>query len=477
VDTPDDAETPAVRPYPHAGRLVAVLAVAGLGSSFVFTSIIPIQTHLPELFDSARDHTAWAVTATLLVAAVLTPISGRVADMVGKRRVALALLTLLAVGSIICTCASELWVLIVGRGMQGAATGIIPVGIAILRDTLPPRRLDTSIGLISATLGVGGAIGLPISAIVNQLAGWRWTFGATAVFAVVVTALVAAVVPESPRRTGGRFDVVGAAGLAFVTSALLIILSYGSVWGWASPTTVIVAGTTVVVLVTWIRHELRRPDPLLDLRLAGSRPVLMTNLTSFAVGFALFASNIVYPQQLELAPRAGGFGLSLIQASLVMMPPGLIMLVLTPVTGALAWRFGPRLPLVIGTTFLVAAYGYGLLFSSEIWQIVVTNALIGVGVGFGYAAMPSLIVRAVPARAAGASNGLNTLFRSLGTSVASASIGGILASLSRDVSGIPTPTPDAFHLAIMMGLVASTVALALAATIPRPGRARSFEPE
>jgi MFS family permease len=444
--------------------------MAGLSSSFVFTAIIPIQTHLPELFSATRSQTAWAVTATLLVAAVLTPISGRVADMVGKRRVALTLLTLLGIGSIVAACATELWMLIAGRALQGAATGIIPVGIAILRDTVPSRRLDTAIGLMSATLGIGGAIGLPISAIVNQIAGWRWTFGATAVFAAVVATLVATVVPASAQRSGGRFDVLGAIGLACVTTGLLILLSNGATWGWASLPTLLIAGAAFVVLLVWARHELRTKDPLLDLHLARSRAVLTTNLTAFAVGFALFASNIVYPQQLELPESVGGFGLSLIVASMVMMPPGLIMLVLAPVAGRLSGRFGPRVPLVIGTAFLVAAYGHGLVFSSGIWQIVVTNVLIGIGVGFGYAAIPSLIVRAVPAHAAGASNGLNTLFRSLGTSVASASIGAVLAALSREVAGSAVPTPEAFHAAILMGFVASVVALALALAIPRAQR-------
>jgi predicted MFS family arabinose efflux permease len=453
--------------HPHDGRVIAVLATAGLGSSFVFTAIIPIQAHLPELFAAEREQTAWAVTITLLVAAVLTPISGRVADMVGKRRVALALLSLLALGSLVSAGATELWMLIVGRGMQGAATGVIPVGIAILRDTLPPHRLDTSIALMSASLGIGGALGLPISAIVNQFVGWRWTFGATAAFAVAVAASFVAVVPESTRRSGGRFDFPGAAGLAFITTALLLLLSSGATWGWDSPTSLLTAATTVIVLVLWVRHESRTRDPLLDMRLARSRPVLMTNLTSFAVGFALFTSNIVFPQQLELPPSAGGFGLSLVGASVVMMPPGVIMLALAPVAGRLSRRFGPRLPLLLGATFLTAAYAHALIFPGQIWQIVVTNALIGVGVGFGYAAIPSLIARAVPDHAAGASNGLNTLFRSLGTSAAAASTGAVLAGMSHTVGSTTLPTASAFHLALLMGLIASAVALGLAVLVPR----------
>ncbi|MFI6309601.1 MFS transporter [Nocardia fusca] len=119
MDEPFNARQPDHH-HPHPGRVVAVLAVAGLGSSFVFTAIIPIQAHLPDLFASGREQTAWAVTATLLVAAVLTPISGRLADMIGKRRVALALLALLALGSVVSAGAQELWMLVLGRGLQGA---------------------------------------------------------------------------------------------------------------------------------------------------------------------------------------------------------------------------------------------------------------------------------------------------------------------------------------------------------------------
>jgi MFS family permease len=390
--------------------------------------------------------------------------------MVGKRRVALTLLAILAVGSLVAAVAQDLWMLILGRALQGASTGIIPVGIAILRDTVPARRLDNSIALVSATLGVGGAIGLPISATVNQLAGWRWTFAATVVFALVVAVLILAVVPADSRRGGGTFDVLGALGLASVTTAFLLLLSYGGTWGWGSTTTLLILAATIVVLVAGAWHEFRTPHPLLDLRLATRRTVLMTNATSFAVGFTLFASNIVYPQMLELPPSAGGFGLSLIGASLVMMPPGAIMLALAPIAGSLSARFGPRVPLLIGAAFLTVAYTFGLLYASQVWQIVVTNVLIGVGVGFGYAAIPALIMRAVPHHASGASNGLNTLFRSLGTSVASASIGAVLATMSRPVDGTVVPTPDAFRVAILLGLIASVVALALATAIPRPTR-------
>ncbi|KEP72725.1 MFS transporter permease, partial [Microbacterium sp. SUBG005] len=144
-----------------------------------------------------------------------------------------------------------------------------------------------------------------------------------------------------------------------------------------------------------------------DLRVAARRPVLLTNLASIAMGFALFTSNVAYPQMLELPVATGvGLGLSLLAASLVVMPSGLVMMVLSPISGTLARTIGPRVLLVAGAISLIVAYGFSLIFSTEVWHFVVANILIGFGIGFGYAAMPMLIMRAVPTRETGASNGL-----------------------------------------------------------------------
>ena len=170
------------------------------------------------------------------------------------------------------------------------------------------------------------------------------------------------------------------------------------------------------MLLLWGWFELRIDEPLLDLRVAARPAVLLTNIASMAMGFSLFASNVVYPQMLELPVATGaGFGLSLLAASLIVMPSGLVMMVLSPVAGRIASRTGPKLLLLLGAISLIAAYGFTLLFSSEVWHILVANILIGAGIGFGYASMPMLIMRSVPQSETGASNGLNALFRSLGT--------------------------------------------------------------
>jgi len=450
---------------PRQGAIVAVLAMAGLASSFMFTLVVPIQTRLPELLHADRDDTAWVVTATLLAAAVVTPIAGRLGDMYGKRRLVLVLLATLVFGSVIAALSTGLIWLIVGRALQGAVTGVIPLGISILRDVLHEDRVDPSIALISATLGVGGALGLPISALVTENADWHALFWTAAVLGAIVFALVLAVVPVSVLRTAGRFDYVGAVGLAVGLLGILLAISRGDAWGWTSPATLGCGLGGLVVLLVWGWYELRVAEPLLDLRVAARRPVLLTNIASVAIGFSLFSSNVSYPQLLEL-PAPTGFGLSLLAASLVIMPSGLVMMVLSPFSGRLAGSVGPRRLLILGAIALIAAYGFSLFLASEVWHILIANLLIGVGIGFGYAAMPMLIMRSVPQSETGASNGLNALFRSLGTSSAAAVIGAVLASLSTVQDGRAVPTASAFQMSFWLGLGAAVVALVVAAFIP-----------
>jgi len=462
---------------PRQGVIVAVLAIAGMSSSFMFTLVVPIQAKLPELLDASRDDTAWVVTATLLAAAVITPISGRLGDMYGKRRIVLVLLALLVLGSIIAAVSTGIVGVIVGRALQGAVTGVVPLGISILRDVLHENRVDSAIALISATLGVGGALGLPLSALITEHSDWHVLFWVSAGLGVVVFALVLWIVPVSVLRTAGRFDFVGAAGLTIGLVGVLLAISRGNEWGWGSPAVLACGLGGILVLLLWGWYELRIAEPLLDLRVAARRPVLLTNLASVAMGFALFSSNVVYPQMLELPVATGaGFGLSLLIASLVVMPSGLVMMVLSPVSGRLAHAFGPKPLLVSGAVAVFFAYGFTLLFSTEVWQILIANILIGVGIGLGYAAMPMLIMRSVPQTETGASNGLNALFRSLGTSTAAAVVGAVLATYVAPYGDAVVPTPAAFQLSFLLGAIAAAIAVVVALFIPTARDPRETRP-
>ena len=452
---------------PPRGLTVAVLAFAGLCSSFMFTLVVPLQAELPALLNASREDTSWVVTITLLVAAVATPISGRLGDMYGKRRVVAVLLGLLVVGSLIAAVSGSIVGVIIGRALQGGVTGVIPLGIAIMRDILPPQRLGTAVALMSATMGVGGAIGMPLAAYLALNADWHALFWLAAGLGLIGLILVFLFVPEDVLRSSGRLDVLGAIGLAIGLTGILLFVSRGAEWGWTAPLTLVCIVGGVAVLLLWGWYQLRAKDPLLDLRVAARPAVLFTNVAAIGMGFALFGSNVTFPQMLELPVETGGFGLDMVTAAFVVMPAGLVMMLLSPLSGWLERTIGPRPLFTGGASAIVLAYLFVLLWSTEVWHILAANALIGVGIGFTFAAMPMIIMRSVPANETGASNGLNALFRSVGTSSASAVMGGVLAAMSIEVDGTSIPTRDAFQVCFWLAIVAGVVAVVLSLFIPK----------
>src|SRR5690349_4305771 len=327
---------------PRSPAVVAVLAFAGIVVSLMQTLVIPIVPELPRLLDAPASDTAWAVTATLLAAAVATPVTGRLGDMFGKRRMLLISGVMLIVGSVVCALADSLLPMIIGRALQGLASGVIPLGISIMRDELPAERLASATALMSASLGIGGALGLPAAALIADNFSWHVLFWTSAVLGAVAIALVTVFVPESKVRTGGRFDLVGAIGMAAGLVCLLLAISKGADWGWDSGTTIGLFLAAAVILPAWGFFELRTGQPLVDLRTTARRQVLVTNLASIAVGFAMFAMSLVIPQLLQLPTQTGfGLGKSLLTAGLVMAPSGLVMMAFAPVSAAVSKAKGP----------------------------------------------------------------------------------------------------------------------------------------
>ncbi|MCM3882414.1 MFS transporter [Frankia sp. R82] len=455
------------------GPIIATLACAGVVASLMYTLTIPLIPDLPRLLHSSASNTAWAVTATLLGASVAPPIAGRLGDMYGKKRLMLVSLVLLIVGSLLCATTSSLLPVVSGRALQGMASGLIPLGISMMRDVLPPARLGAALGLMSSSLGIGGALGIPFSALVAQHADWHVLFWGAAVLGVIMMVVLWWVVPAPPpsgrdEAAGrARFDTVGAIGLLVGLLAVLLVISKGSDWGWTTPTTLGLGLGGVVVLLVWGWWELRVPTPVVDLRVTARRQVLMTNLTSVIVGIAMYALSLVVPQLMQIPTGTGfGFGASMVVAGLCFAPFGVVMVLASPITARIIATFGAKASLMIGVLIVAIGYAVGIAFLNAIWQVIVVCAIVGLGVAFAYAAMPTLIMAAVPPTETAAANGLNTLMRALGTSIASALIGVVLSHLTTTYAGAEVPTLSGFRVTFVIATVAAVAALAVAAFIP-----------
>lgn len=471
MESPPPATASPGAPTAHPGSIVGILAFAGIVAALTQTLVVPLIAQLPTLFDTSASNASWVITATLLAAAVSTPVAGRLGDMYGKRRMLLVSLVPLILGSVVCALSSSVIPMIAGRGLQGLGMGVVPLGISLLRDVVPAQKLGPSIAIMSASMGVGGALGLPFAAAIAENTSWRVLFWVVAVLALAVGALILALVPADRPATAaaGRFDLPGAIGLGAALIALLLAVSKGADWGWGSATTLTLFAAALILLPTWGWWELRLSDPLVDLRVTARPQVLMTNTASVLVGFAMYAQSLVVPQLLQL-PEATGYGLgrSMLAMGLWMAPAGLMMMVMSPVGAKLSAAKGPKVTLAVGSLLIAAGYGLSvpLIGSGSPWSLLVVTLVCNSGVGFAYGAMPALIMSAVPPSETASANSFNALMRSIGTSFAAAVIGVVLARMTTDFGGIPLASENGFRVAMLIGCGVGLAAAVVAALIP-----------
>ncbi|OAA21748.1 Sugar transporter [Frankia sp. EI5c] len=456
-----------------AGRPSVQLAVVGFAALMVSMSqglLVPVLSILPTELNTTHTNVEWLLTSTLLVAAVAVPVMGRLGDMFGKRRMLLIAMGALTVGSLLDALTSNVALMIVGRAIQGVSTAAIPLGISLLVSLLPRERVGSAIALISSMLGVGAALSLPLAGLVAEHTDFHALFWIMVVGGALSFVTLLAFVPESPSRTGGRVDLVGAALLSAGLVALMLPLAEGANWGWGSPWVIglLVLGVLLLLVLGLVERRIR--DPLVDMVAFLRRPLLLTNIASMLFGFALFASMIGTASFVQAPAEAGyGFGSSMVVGGLAMLPSGLGMLLLAPVAARLVARYGGARTLALGAVIVAFGWVTRILFTGELWQIIVCNAVVGVGTGIGYAAMPSLINAFTPPTEIAAANGLNALFRSIGSSLASAIGGSILAAQTVAVGAAELPSLGGYRELFALCAGAAVIAAVLTLAIPRGG--------
>ena len=459
-----------VRSGRHANTtfVVLFLSLGGLAFALLQSLVAPALPVIATDLQASTTDISWVLTAYLLSASVLTPILGRLGDMVGKRKILLVVLALLAAGTVLAALATTLPMLVAGRVLQGAAGAILPLSIGIVRDELPQERVSVTVGLLSAIFGIGAGLGIVLAGPIVDHLSWEWLFWLPLV--LVGAALLGVVfgVPESPVRTPGRLDIVGALILSVSLVSLLLAISKGREWGWDSGQTLGMFALGAVGLVAFVLVELRLKEPLIDMRLLANRGVWPANVVGLTFGFAMFGTFLLIPTLLELPEATGyGFGKSITQAGLFLLPTTLMLIVFGPVAGLLVRRYGPKLPLFLGAVLVAAAFAVPALVHDQLWQVVASGLLTGAGIGLAFAAMSNAIIEAVPATHTGEATSVNAIVRTIGGSIGTAVVAAVIAS---DTSAQGMPSDHAFTLGFWV--CAAVGVLAILAALAMPGRGR-----
>ncbi|WP_232797192.1 MFS transporter [Blastococcus atacamensis] len=460
-------------PPPRA--LVPVLIFVGTVVAVISSLGAPLVPAIAATMGTTLPNAQWALTVTLLVGAVSTPVIGRLGDGPHRREVVLVVLAVVTLGGLLAALPLGLEWLIAGRALQGFGLGLTPLAMATAREALRGERSRSTIAALSITVVTGMGLGYPLAGLVAELGGVHAAFwaGAAVSFAALLTS--AAVIPPSRVTSSRPLDVLGAVLLGAGLAGALLGLGEAEVWGWTSPVPWGLISGSAVVLAIWAFWELRTRSPLVDLRLARGRVAATAHSAALLVGLSNYLLLVSVPVLVQ-APRTGGpgFGASILVAGLALLPFSAASALGGRLARLLADRTGFHVVLPVAALVQAGAF---LLFEfarSQLWQVFLVMGVAGLGVGAAFAAFPALVISAVPSSETGSAMSLNQVLRYVGFAIGSALAATVLAAATPE--GAAAPGSGGYATIAVVGLAVCLLTAAVAWRLPACPRTASARP-
>ena len=370
--------------------VVTAILISVLNQTFVNVVVPDIQSD----YGVTQGQVGWVITGYLLVFAVGIPLYGRIADLYSLRRVFAVGLAILAIGSLICALAPTLPLLVAGRIVQAVGASAIPaLGFAAVAKALPPGERGTALGLLSASVGAGAAIGPVFGGLIAGFLGWHVLFLLTVVLSLALIPGALRALPGAS-KTGAeradfvgairRFDVPGGLSLALAAGLALFGVTEGQVHGFDSPISWGSFVLSALLAVYFVRRTRTAPVPFVSPTLFRNRAFLATAAVGFFMMFANLGSLVIAP--LLLSEQNG---LSAAGIGLVLAPGAVVVAVLSPLAGRLSDRLGPRALVRTGLIFMMASIFFISAYAAGAGPLWVTIGLLGQGIAFAAVNSPN----------------------------------------------------------------------------------------
>lgn len=445
-----------------------VLAAAVGAYSLLQSLVLPVLPTIQADLHTSQNTVTWVLTAYLLSASVFTPIVGRLGDMYGKERMLVLALATLAAGALLAALAPSIGVMITARAIQGVGGGVLPLAFGIIRDEWPPEKVGGTVGIMAGLTAAGGGFGVVLSGPIVNAVDYHWLFWIPLIVLVITTVATHFLIPESTVRSEGRISWAPVMLLTAWLVTLLLGVSEGPAWGWASGRVLGLFAVAIITVVAWVVVETRVEHPLIDMKMMRIPVVWTCNLVAFLFGIGLYSTFAVIPEYVRTPASTGyGFSASVVQSGLILLPQGVGMFAFSLGSGRLTARYGAKLLLVLGSSVSILTFLMDAIWRNHLWQFALAMGLQGIGFGLAFAAMSALVVEGVPSSQTGVASGMNANIRTIGGSIGAAVVTSIITA-SHGRHGYPA---ESGYVHGFIFLMVATIGAALAALlVPRVRR-------
>ena len=468
----------------HAWFTLGILSSTLLVVFFSETMLLPAIPEIMQDFSISYGTAAWIFSAYLIVAAVMTPIAGKMSDIYGKKKVLLVLLTIYAAGIAAGGFADNISFLLASRVIQGVGLAAVPAAFSLLRDTFPPAKLAIAVGVFGSAYSAGSVVGLLAGATIINSFGWHFTFFSIVPFAAVMTIMIGIFVKEnkgqlpvpvnthqgtSIKRASPSIDIKGAAALSATIIAFLVALTLmqTGITSETLPQIGIAFIISAISLAVFVIIERRVTAPLVDLRLLKDKTLLPSYIILMVTGITMF---MAYPAivQLVRSPMPLGFGGDAVDAANVQLPFMIMFLVFASITPLIINRIGKLKPIIIGSIIsLIGSLGILLFHSNEF--VVSTNlAIIAAGLSMTITATWNIVVSSSPKPFIGISVGVGALLLFIGMAIGPA-LAGVYTENHETIEGVEGSYPSlgSYNLVYLTSVLLSAVSLGFVLMLKR----------
>ena len=480
-----DVKPPSDKITKSAWKTLAILSLIATMSMYAETMLVPAIPDLIKDFSISYSTSSWILTTYLIAGAIMTPISGKLSDIYGKKKVLLMIMVIYAAGVSAGGFTTNIYSMLLVRLVQGIGMSMFPIAFGIIRDQFPRSKIAIGQGIITSMFAAGAVIGLVAGGHLIQNYGWPSTF-----FSIIPIVLALLVIikkfihvdeTQNPNinlegkkneKFQNKIDIPGAIALAISVTSFLLTLTFMENNTSNSYLIIELLGIAVISLIFFVIIERKVKSPLVDFKVLLHKSIFPANIMVMIVGLSMFMVFQTIPV-LVRSPIPLGFGEDPLATANVQLPFALVLLIFGPTSGFIISKLGSIKPIIAGSIIGAAGFCSLFLFHSTESLVAVNLAILSAGLSLTNVGAMNIVMLATPKQSAGVSLGMSTLIRIIGASIGPTIAGMYMQTHQVTISGstVHFPSTDSYNLIFLTATIISVISIMLAIilwrTVPR----------